>query len=321
LVFPPPSVAPSSPPRVARVVIVTVDDADPTAALRPVVAGPRLVTLTALARVAVRALVRNIVVRAIVCIARAHPRRATSRVALWGAHSFPFATRRRPAIHFIMALVTLSVYDIKHAENAHISSAVTSLNTLTRDALCVGGIFHGGVEIFGDEWSFGYCPEGTGVYRCAPRKNPMYAYRESVPLGVTSLSPARVAACVSALRATWMGTDYDVLGRNCNHFCEALCAALGCEGPPKWLNSFANGANGAMGTVAYAKSGVERACAEAMSGVRGLAEWLSSVATSSASGGGNATESEGGDATEDVVDGPSGATTTGDGAGTGKESS
>ena len=82
-----------------------------------------------------------------------------------------------------MALVTLSVYDIKHAENARISSAVTSLNTLTRNALNVGGIFHGGVEVFGDEWSFGYCPEGSGVYRCNPRMNPMYEYRESVPLG------------------------------------------------------------------------------------------------------------------------------------------
>ena len=118
------------------------------------------------------------------------------------------------------------------------------------------------------------------MYRCAPKKNPMYAYRESVPLGVTSLSPARAAACVSALRATWMGTDYDVLTKNCNHFCEALCAALGCEGPPRWLNSFANGANGAVGTVAYARSGVERACAEAVRGVRGVAERLASAATS-----------------------------------------
>ena len=50
----------------------------------------------------------------------------------------------------------------------------------------------------------------------------------------------------------------------------ALCAALGCEGPPRWLNSFANGANGAVGTVAYARSGVERACAEAVSGC----DWL-----------------------------------------------
>jgi hypothetical protein len=219
-----------------------------------------------------------------------------------------------------MALVTLSVYDIKHAESAHITSAVTSLNTFTRDALNVGGIFHGGVEIFGDEWSFGYCPSGTGVYRCAPRKNPMYAYRESVPLGVTSLSPARVKACVSALRATWMGTDYDVLGRNCNHFCEALCAALGCEGPPRWLNSFANGANGAVGTVAYARSGVERACAEAVSGVRELAEWLASAATSSGTSGGGGgggekedkEEEEIGEGSrarsEEVVDGPNGET-------------
>ena len=156
-----------------------------------------------------------------------------------------------------MALVTLSVYDIKHAENARISSAVTSLNTLTRNALNVGGIFHGGVEVFGDEWSFGYCPEGSGVYRCNPRMNPMYEYRESVPLGVTSLSPARASAAVAALRARWRGSDYEVLERNCNHFCEALCEALGCEGPPEWLNAFANNANKARGAYQSAVSGVE----------------------------------------------------------------
>ena len=98
----------------------------------------------------------------------------------------------------------------------------------------------------------------------------------------------------------------------------ALCAALGCEGPPRWLNSFANGANGAVGTVAYARSGVERACAEAVSGVRGLAEWLASAATSSGTsgGGGGGGEKdkeeeedigEGSRArSEEVVDGPNG---------------
>ncbi|ABO98565.1 predicted protein, partial [Ostreococcus lucimarinus CCE9901] len=175
-----------------------------------------------------------------------------------------------------MALVTLSVYDIKHAENARISSAVTSLNTLTRNALNVGGIFHGGVEVFGDEWSFGYCPEGSGVYRCNPRMNPMYEYRESVPLGVTSLSPARASAAVAALRAQWRGSDYEVLERNCNHFCEALCEALGCEGPPEWLNAFANNANKARGAYQSAVSGVESAYESAVSGVAGAWAWLAS---------------------------------------------
>ena len=49
-----------------------------------------------------------------------------------------------------MALVTLSVYDIKHPGNEGVTSAVASLNALTRDGLRLGGIFHCGVEVYGD---------------------------------------------------------------------------------------------------------------------------------------------------------------------------
>jgi len=210
--------------------------------------------------------------------------------------------RATPRPRASMALVTLSVYDIKHAENARVSSAVTSLNTLTRNALNVGGIFHGGVEVFGDEWSFGYCPDGTGVYRCEPRRNPMYEYRESVPLGVTSLSPARASAAVAALRAAWRGRDYEVLERNCNHFCEALCEALGCEGPPAWLNAFANNARAARGAYRDAASVAERAYESAVSGVADAWAWL-------ARGGGASTSSYASALDEDAregeaVDGP-----------------
>ena len=175
-----------------------------------------------------------------------------------------------------MALVTLSVYDIKHPGNEGVTSAVASLNALTRDGLRLGGIFHGGVEVYGDEWSFGYIDRGTGVYRCQPKKNPMYAYRESVALGVTSLSPARVSAAVAALKAAWDGPSYDALGRNCNHFCEALCEALGCEGPPKWLNSFANNARGVRDAAVSAREATERA-------VEGAWAWIASATSQSTS--------------------------------------
>ena len=63
------------------------------------------------------------------------------------------------------------------------------------------------------EWSFGYCPYGTGVrchrargllqpavlktlaaqvYSCTPKGNPNYTFRESIPLGVTSISTPQV---------------------------------------------------------------------------------------------------------------------------------
>lgn len=201
-----------------------------------------------------------------------------------------------------MALVALSVYDIKHPENEHVTTAVASLNALTRDGLRLGGIFHGGVEVYGEEWSFGYCERGTGVYRCAPRANPVYAYRESVPLGVTALSPARVAATVATMRAAWAGDSYDVLGRNCNHFCEALCEALGCEGPPKWLNSFAKNAHGVRGGLEFAREATERAMRDARDGISDAWTWLSTAVSASSVEGGGAS---GGDVGADgVVDGP-----------------
>lgn len=64
----------------------------------------------------------------------------------------------------MMVFVMLLVYDIKYVENVWILSVVMLLNMLMRNVFNVGGIFYGGVEVFGDEWSFGYCLEGLGVY-------------------------------------------------------------------------------------------------------------------------------------------------------------
>ena len=110
----------------------------------------------------------------------------------------------------------------------------------------------------------------------------MYTFREVVPLGVTSLSPTRVAAAVATLRASWMGKDYDVLGRNCNHFCEALCEALGCEGPPGWLNAFARNANSTRLGMEYASNGVSHAWEEMNKSLANGWAFLSSIGTGKA---------------------------------------
>lgn len=77
-----------------------------------------------------------------------------------------------------MTLVLLHLYDITNTSNTHANEARTvsgfgrlslalqaikALNRFTRDTFGVGGIFHGAVEVNGEEWSFGYCPYGTGV--------------------------------------------------------------------------------------------------------------------------------------------------------------
>ena len=63
----------------------------------------------------------------------------------------------------------------------------------------LGGVYHGAIEVFGEEWSFGYTLRATGVYRCNPKDNPLYTYRESIPLGRTKLTKPEVRICLLTL--------------------------------------------------------------------------------------------------------------------------
>lgn len=55
------------------------------------------------------------------------------------------------------------MYDITNTQYETANAAIQGLNRFTKDTLGAGGIFHGAVEVNGDEWSFGYCERGTGV--------------------------------------------------------------------------------------------------------------------------------------------------------------
>ena len=94
-------------------------------------------------------------------------------------------------------------------------------------------------QVYDQEWSFGFCDFGTGVFSCAPKSNPMYTYRETVPLGRTMLAKYRVNQIVRELGSEWAGTSYDLLSRNCNHFCEELCMRLGVQKLPCKCSVFA----------------------------------------------------------------------------------
>lgn len=145
-----------------------------------------------------------------------------------------------------MAEVTLHVYDVTNSMNVRANSAIQGLNRFMRGGIGIGGIFHGAVEVYNKEWSFGYCEVGSGVFHCQPKRNPMYTYRESIPLGRTSLTRVRVEAVVEELSQDWLGESYDLLARNCNHFCDAFCVRLGVERVPLWVNRFANAGDAAI---------------------------------------------------------------------------
>ena len=173
-----------------------------------------------------------------------------------------------------MSLVTLHVYDITNTQYEAANTAIQNLNRFTKDALGAGGIFHGAVEVNGDEWSYGYCDRGTGVYCCRPRGNTGYTYRESIPLGVTSLSPARVRSVIAVLQVQWPGAAYDLLARNCNHFCQAFAEMIGVGPAPAWVNRFAHQADATVNAVTYARDQTRMVVEEISLAATAATNWL-----------------------------------------------
>eukprot|EP00746_Dinoflagellata_sp_MGD_P003821 gnl/MRDRNA2_/MRDRNA2_107404_c0_seq1.p1 gnl/MRDRNA2_/MRDRNA2_107404_c0~~gnl/MRDRNA2_/MRDRNA2_107404_c0_seq1.p1 ORF type:complete len:378 (-),score=58.49 gnl/MRDRNA2_/MRDRNA2_107404_c0_seq1:55-1188(-) len=128
--------------------------------------------------------------------------------------------------------VLLNVYDL--AEQIGTANMLLNNSFIKR-----GGLYHAGVEIYGDEWGF-YCtePQFCGIYPSTrPKYHPVHIYRQSVILGDTKLSEREVHKVLASMRGSWMGGDYDVLHRNCIHFCVDFCEALGVDAPPSWITA------------------------------------------------------------------------------------
>jgi hypothetical protein len=129
------------------------------------------------------------------------------------------------------APVTLHIYDVGDQK------AVTNVNKLLKP---IGtGAFHGAVEVYGEEWSYGYIDEGTGVFSNPPKECSMHTYRESVPMGETKLSEEEVGKLIKEMQDAWPGEDYDLLRHNCCTFSDALCVKLGVGNAPKWVTNLA----------------------------------------------------------------------------------
>eukprot|EP00913_Durusdinium_trenchii_P034516 g32290.t1 len=110
--------------------------------------------------------------------------------------------------------VRLNIYDLGK------SNTVQNLNGWLKP---VGiGAFHCAVQVYGVEWSYGRSEEGpqdpqqTGVWSCLPRMCEDHTFREDWPM-----------------------SDYDLLNKNCCHFCEELCQSLGLGPLPSRVKKLA----------------------------------------------------------------------------------
>ncbi|CAN6179069.1 unnamed protein product [Urochloa humidicola] len=103
------------------------------------------------------------------------------------------------------------------------------------------GVYHSGVQVHGVEYAYGAHDGGSsGIFEVVPRRCPGYAFRESVLVGATELSRAEVRAVMAELAADFPGDAYNLVSRNCNHFCDAACRRLVARARiPRWVNRLA----------------------------------------------------------------------------------
>lgn len=120
------------------------------------------------------------------------------------------------------------------------------------------GMFHTGVEVYGQEFSFGGAAPSDGdgegdaarCYRSAvfdapgiswgvPKANPDHSFRETLSMGLTALTEHEVMQLVAHMQRRWASSTYNVLSHNCHDFSHELCLSLGVAGLPDWVNSLA----------------------------------------------------------------------------------
>ncbi|WCJ36708.1 PPPDE putative thiol peptidase family protein [Euphorbia peplus] len=168
-----------------------------------------------------------------------------------------------------MADVILHIYDVTNSGSEKTNNTIMQINKIFKDGIGIGGIFHSAVQVYGeDEWSFGFCEQGTGVFSCPSGKNPMYTYRESIVLGKTNFSIFKVNQILRELSREWPGGIYDLLAKNCNHFCDEFCERLGVPKLPAWVNRFANAGDAALEVAGNTAFRFRQAKAEIVSASR-----------------------------------------------------
>lgn len=106
-----------------------------------------------------------------------------------------------------------------------------------------GSLLHSGVVVRNKEYAFGgHDRRGvTGVYHTRPRLEPPGGtFRLEILQGFTVRNEAEIEAVMREASERFLGTSYNLLTNNCNHFTSYLCQRLTGRPAPRWLNRAAS---------------------------------------------------------------------------------
>jgi hypothetical protein len=102
------------------------------------------------------------------------------------------------------------------------------------------GAYHSGVEVLGEEWSFGHTPEDrSGVFSISPRSAEGCKFRQAILMGTTTAPHREIRAVLDRLTEKFWGPTYHIVARNCNHFSDEFCRELLGVPVPRWVNRLA----------------------------------------------------------------------------------
>ncbi|KAK9145032.1 hypothetical protein Sjap_004935 [Stephania japonica] len=88
------------------------------------------------------------------------------------------------------------------------------------------GLYHSGIQVHGVEYEFGgHDTPSIGIFRGKPRECPGLTFRKSILIGRTDLGTHEVHKFMEDLSKSYMGTAYNLITKNCNHFCNDVSEA------------------------------------------------------------------------------------------------
>ncbi|KAL2936168.1 hypothetical protein RDABS01_028991 [Bienertia sinuspersici] len=102
------------------------------------------------------------------------------------------------------------------------------------------GVYHSGVQVHGIEYAFGaHEYPSTGIFEGEPKKCEGFIFRKAILVGWTELTAEEVRKIMEELALVYKGNAYNLITKNCNHFCNDACIRLTGNPIPSWVNRLA----------------------------------------------------------------------------------
>lgn len=79
----------------------------------------------------------------------------------------------------------------------------------------------------------------TGIFEGVPKQCDGFRFRKTVLVGKTDMKPTEVRALMEELAQIYKGNAYNLITKNCNHFCNDACIKLTGNSIPNWVNRLA----------------------------------------------------------------------------------